>query len=103
MRNGEVTPVSAPAVTPVLYLDLDIAAPTQAELDDQVTHQEICGITGFVGLKCKLLSKHGPGGGNPVYRIEGPLPKLVEWLDSEYAVGGQEMLSYWISQAKLAR
>jgi hypothetical protein len=103
LRNGTVTPVTAPAVTPVLYLDLDISAPTDEERADEITHEEICGITGFAGLKCLLLTEHGPGGGNPVYRIEGPLPQLISWLDKEYAVGGVEMLSYWLSQAKLAR
>lgn len=105
MRNGAVTPVTAPSVTPVLYLDLDIVPATEDELADEVTADELCTTIPFPGVHALLLTEHGPAGGNPVYRIEGPLPELVKWLKDVYGCDSPqgESVAFFISQAKLAR
>ena len=111
MRNGEVTPVTAPAVTPVLYLDLDIvpftATPGGVTALPLGSTPELgaCGTGPYTGLQEMLITESGPAGGNPVYRIEGPLPQLVEWLKDVYGCDQPEgeSVAYFISQAKLAR
>jgi hypothetical protein len=102
MHNGQVTSIDAPRVTPVVYLDLDIA-PDQAKTDTELVEQadEVCGTDAYAGLKALLLTTHGPGGGNPIYRIEGPLPLVIKWLQLEYHAS--EDMDFWLEQACLAR
>lgn len=105
MRHGQVTPVTEPAVTPVVYLDLDIVPATEDEQADEITADEICTTTPFPGVHALLLTEHGPAGGNPIYRIEGPLPQLVHWLKNVYGADTPEgnSLAFYVEQLKLAR
>jgi hypothetical protein len=104
MRNGMVTPVSSPAVVPVVYLDLSMEPANADEQNDEITDAEICGITAYPGLQALLLTKHGPEG-KPVYRVEGSLPQLIKWLRCEYNSGNgvdkDSLLQ--LEAAKLAR
>jgi hypothetical protein len=104
MKNG-VTPVDAIKVVPVLYVDLDIVdypeGVTATPLGDS-SELGVASIGAYPGLKSLLLSEHGPGGGNPVYRIEGPLPQLIKWLKAEYC-GDEEQLTFFLESAFLAR
>ena len=107
MKHGNVTPADALQVTPVVYMDLDIVEddiepPTDDEDADKMTAAEACGITAYPSLKAMLLTAHGPGGGNPVYRIEGPLPVMIKWMKAYYC-SDEEQLLFFLEQAKLAR
>jgi hypothetical protein len=108
MHDGQVTSPTTPHVTPVLYLDLDIAPSHFTSDEDLVTQsREVCGITPYPGLRALLLTAHGPGGNGtiPVYRIEGPLPQLIKWLQAQYGADspGNEPASFWLERAGLAR
>lgn len=92
--DDAVTSVTARHVHPVVYIDVDIDTArslSSSELADAsiATSPDVCNTVAYPGLRCKLLTERGPGGGNPVYRIEGPLSQLIDWLVSEYASGGE--------------
>jgi hypothetical protein len=105
MRNGQVTPVTAPHVEPVVYIDLDIVPANHDELADDVTAAEMCGITAYPGLRALLLTEHGPAGGQPVYRIEGPIGQLVKWLTGQYSADASdgESLAFHLDHVYLAQ
>ena len=102
MRNGQVTSVTSPAVTPVLYLDLSIRPATDDEQADEISWAEMCTIVPFAGLNALLLTEHGPDDGKPVFRIEGPLPQLILWLRDVYCDTFDEIPAV-LAAAKLAR
>lgn len=102
MKNGQVTGPSEPRVTPIVYVDLDIASATEDEAADEMTDAEACGITAYPGLQAKLLTAHGPAGGNPIYRVEGPLPQLIKWLRTGYC-NDEDELVFHLEHAGLAR
>ncbi len=99
MKNGLVTPAFIHPVIPVLYLDLDIVIDDADDISKSVVGQ---GLAKYPQLQYLLITEHGPAGGNPVYRIEGPLPQLVKWLQDEYAGGDLDQVLYAIKDAKLA-
>lgn len=105
MRNGEVTPVTTPRVTPVVYLDLDITPSNDVPSDAlEARANEAAYTTGYPGLQAMLLAAHGPSGGNPVFRVEGPLPQLVKWLKDHYGATAQDdSLESWIGDMGLAK
>ena len=60
------------------HIELDIALDCpKSYLDETIAKH---------GLTHTLVKAHGPAGGNPVYRLDGPRENIVAWLDdTDYA------------------
>jgi hypothetical protein len=101
MKYDQVTSVYAPQIVPVLYLDLDTAYDVHGNL--QPTQVFLQGLAMFPGLMASVLTQHGPDGGNPVYRVEGPLPELTSWLVSVHNNGDLQKSLDQVKRMKLAR
>jgi hypothetical protein len=96
MKNG-VTPVTAIAVTPVLYVDVDVVL---EETDGDALF--LSQLAAYPGLQTLKLTSAGPSG-HPIYRVEGPLPALLSWFVHEYNGGDTINALDTIKEMKLAR
>lgn len=104
MRNGQVTPDTAKRVVPVVYIDVDIHVDLLAdEKPSDVDPAEVCMTGVYPGVRAVLLAERGPGGGNPLYRIEGPLPQIIQWVFHRYDSGDVQSNLAIIASAMLAQ
>lgn len=101
MRQAKITPVTTFQVTPTVYLDVDMVPADEHEAVDEVTDRELCQITAYPELQCLKLTGAGPRN-VPVYRVEGPLSVVGDWLLNHYHDGDAAEALDDLSRAKLA-
>jgi hypothetical protein len=101
MRNARITPVTTFQVTPTVYLDVDVKPADDLEAADEVTERELCQISTYPELQCLQIASRGPRQ-VPVYRVEGPLSVMGDWLLNHYHDGDATEALDDLSRAKLA-
>jgi hypothetical protein len=101
MRQAKITPVTTFQVTPTVYLDVDMTPADEHEAADEVTDRELCQIVTYPELQCLRLADIGPRN-VPVYRVEGPLSVVGDWLLNYYHDGDATEALDDLSRAKLA-
>ena len=97
MKNGQVTPAFVHPVIPVLYVDLPVEV-TDGGTDEAVFQD---GLSKYPSLQFIRLINVGPDG-HPVYRVEGPLPVIIDWAVKAAIVADEEQLLDLLRQARLA-
>jgi hypothetical protein len=77
-----------------ISVTLDYAEPWPGAVDDVL--EKVYTEAGTAEVF--LVARNGPGGGNPVVRVEGSAPAVLEWLLAEYTAGSLrdalELLGY---------
>lgn len=108
MSTIAVTHTAKPAVEPRLYIDLDIvldgwAGPLTIDQPADIGFRK--SLAAYPGVAAECIVEHGPAGGNPIYRVEGPIRQLIKWLQDEYGCDQPEGESsaFFLAEAKLAR
>jgi hypothetical protein len=102
MKHGQVTPAFVHPVIPILYVDVDMVPVNEDEQADEITATaaEVCKIAAYPSLQAIKLTD-SDAHGNPVYRVEGPIHVLVEWLRSNHVLDDDTLVEY-IKSMRLA-
>jgi hypothetical protein len=94
MKGHDITPVTAPQVTPVLYLDMSYTAGHPAGMPEE-------SAAAYPSIVVRQVTESGPDG-NPIYRIEGPIPQLIGWVLHGHCNGDADEALSTVACAKLA-
>jgi hypothetical protein len=81
----------------VLTIELDVATPEDVEQGDDFIRRM---SKGRPGMKGRLVSNQGPGGGWPVFRFTGPYWQLLEALQEQYDSGISNLDAYVVDGAE---